>query len=125
MDCVAATFNWREMKSHRSARTSSRRVAVTHTMGYTWDTEPSFTIGQPCLSSTAVRWRRFLSLASHGDARCGCARTPCHNSITAKWRVEHSRGLVKTATDYSAITANTSVSGACKTNRAVNRWSAC
>lgn len=62
---------WRQLKNHRWADTSLRRVSATYTMASTWAPEPSFTMLPSPIAGAGARWRRFLSRVSLMDVPYG------------------------------------------------------
>jgi hypothetical protein len=67
---------WRQMKSHRWARTSLHRVVASSTTVSMSDAVVSFTTGQWSANSAEVRWKRFLLRASHRIAQSGSEGAP-------------------------------------------------
>jgi len=71
---------WQQVKNHRWAHTSLRRVSATHTTASMWAPEPSFTMPPSHITGTGARWKRFLSRASLRDVPYGSdpqGRMPC------------------------------------------------
>ena len=69
---AASTGCWTQMKNHRWARTSLRRVVASPTTASMWDAVTSFTIAQWSGISAGVRWKRFLLQVSRRNGRSGC-----------------------------------------------------